>query len=144
MTILTARTDLSRDARDPPPSPGDAPGEVVLALGLPARLAAQLQHPVVLDPELAGHRAVPLRHGGYDPAEDAPQGHRQVQPGQYLPSTITVTSPVTTRLLITIRGMSQRLDSTKACTGIGLGLMIGGPKSDDFLATNENIHLILS
>jgi hypothetical protein len=37
--------------------------EMGLAMGLHSRLDPALEHPMVLDHELARHRALPLRHG---------------------------------------------------------------------------------
>lgn len=61
--------------------PGRPVHGVVVEVGLPAGIAAERQHPVVLDPELAGHRPLPVGHGGHDPPAHAPQGHRPLQSG---------------------------------------------------------------
>ena len=47
-------------------------------MGLHSREHASHQHPVVLNPQLACHRALPLWHGGNDPLEDPAQRHRKV------------------------------------------------------------------
>ena len=60
--------------------------EVGVALGRVPAERRERQHPLVQHRQLAGHRALPLRHGRRHPAPHPPQGHCPLQPGLRSPS----------------------------------------------------------